>query len=85
MLGHHHVQRDQVGLGLDRQLQRFRPAACVDDLIVMGREVALKKLVDGLVVVDHQHAGLAGARQAQGHLRSGLGTDVGDQLAALAG
>jgi len=81
--GHHHVQRNQVGASLGRQLERFWPAARVDDLVVMRREVALEELVDGLVIVNYEHTGLAGARQADGHLCPGLGADVGGQAAAL--
>jgi len=66
---HHHVERNQIRAGFNGQPQCLWPTARMDDGIVMRRKVSLKQLVNGWVVVNHQHAGLASAWQAQGHMR----------------
>jgi len=55
----------------------------MDDGIVMRRKVSLKQLVNGWIIVNHQHAGLAGAGQAQRHVCPDPRLDVQGQPAPL--
>jgi len=82
-VGHHHVEGDDIRLGLGGQAQGGIAILRMQDLVAMGREVAFEELVDGRVVVDDQHTGLADLGKVKDGAHAGRWGRLGGQHAAL--
>jgi len=64
---HHHIQNNDIGSDFRRHLQRRQTIVHMQEFVKMWREISLEELVNGFIVINHQHFGGIGLRQVDHH------------------
>jgi len=80
---HHYIQNNDIGPDFRCHLQRREAIVRMEDLVKMWREISFEELVNGLIIIDHQHLGRIGLRQTDHHSGSLVFCDFCRQPTAL--